>query len=81
MNKTLNHFLAAVTIAVVALAHVASAASYTWSGPSGGDWLTPANWTPAGSPGTNDEARFFNPGAVADATVDNVVTASTNIQL
>src|SRR5882672_4648757 len=81
MKKDSYHLpTAAVAVTVIALAHLAAAATYTWSGPSGGDWLTPANWSPAGSPGTNDEARFFNPGAVADATVDNVVTASTNIQ-
>src|SRR2546423_1307162 len=80
MRTHRNQLSAWVAVTVFALAHLASAATYTWSGPSGGDWLTPGNWSPSGSPGTNDEARFFNPGAVADATLDNLVTASTNIQ-
>ena len=80
MRTHRNQLSAWVAVTVFALAHSALAATYTWSGPSGGDWLTPGNWSPSGSPGTNDEARFFNPGAVADATLDNLVTASTNIQ-
>src|SRR5260370_5770465 len=64
----------------LAMARLASAANFTWSGPSGGDWTNSSNWSPSGPPGTNDEARFFNPGAVADATIDNVVSTNMTIQ-
>src|SRR5437764_5286014 len=43
-------------------------------------WATPGNWSPAGPPGAGDEARFFNPGAVSDATADNTVAADTTIE-
>src|SRR5436190_23638559 len=69
--------VAAVSVLV---AQLAPAATNTWSGPSGGDWLTPGNWTPGGPPGANDEARFFNAGAVADATLTSVVSTDTTIQ-
>jgi fibronectin-binding autotransporter adhesin len=57
------------------------AGTNAWSA-LGGDtfWSTAGNWSPSGPPGPNDEARFFNPGAVADTTVDIVVSASTNVQ-
>src|SRR5262252_8342144 len=57
------------------------AGTNAWSA-LGGDlfWSTAGNWSPGGPPGSNDEARFFNPGVVADATVDIVVSASTNVQ-
>ena len=31
-------------------------ASYIWTGPNGGDWSDPANWTPNGVPGSADAA-------------------------
>src|SRR5262245_24435261 len=57
------------------------AGTNTWSA-LGGDtfWSTAGNWSPSGPPGPNDEARFFNPGAVADTTVDIVVSTSANVQ-
>jgi len=66
--------------AATALAQTVNAATNIWIGASGGDWLTPGNWSPSGPPGANDEARFFNPGAVADTTIDNVVSTDTTIQ-
>src|SRR6185503_12683588 len=69
-----------ILLAATVLLPCARAGTNTWSGPSGGDWSTPGNWTPAGPPGANDEARFFNPGAVPDATVDNIISANTTIQ-
>src|SRR5947207_3127203 len=59
---------------------VASAGTNTWTGPSGGDWGVSGNWTPSAPPGTNDEARFFNPAAVADTTIDNIVSTNMTIQ-
>jgi len=67
-------------LAVVAFVHSVNAATNIWTGPSGGDWSTPGNWTPSGPPGSADEARFFDPGAVADATLDNIVSVNTFIQ-
>jgi fibronectin-binding autotransporter adhesin len=66
--------------ALVASCSVVLAGNFTWIGASGGDWQTAGNWSPSGPPGTNDEARFFNAGAVADATIDNVVSTDTTIQ-
>ena len=34
------------------------AAPRTWSGPSGGDWGTAANWTPSGVPTTSDDVTI-----------------------
>src|SRR6476620_12793851 len=41
------------------------AATYTWSGASGTDlsWQTPGNWSPAGPPGTFDDANFSDLGS------------------
>jgi fibronectin-binding autotransporter adhesin len=59
----------------------AQAATNTWNFTgSGGDWLTSGNWTPAGPPGVSDEARFFNAGAVADTSIDNIVSSNMTIQ-
>src|SRR6185295_6019461 len=70
----------AVLLALAAITSVSHAATNTWTGPTGGDWSTPGNWTPSGPPGTNDEARFYNTGAVPDATIDNIVSTDTTIQ-
>jgi autotransporter-associated beta strand protein len=72
---------ALVVLVPALLVSIARAGTNAWSA-LGGDlfWSTAGNWSPSGPPGPNDEARFFNPGAVADATVDIVVSASTNIQ-
>src|SRR5260221_13198903 len=32
----------------------------TWTGPSGSDWFTPGNWTPAGVPAVDDTVNFTN---------------------
>ena len=39
----------------------ASAQIFDWNNISGGTFATPANWTPAGPPGTNATARFNLP--------------------
>jgi autotransporter-associated beta strand protein len=49
----------------------------------GGDllWSTPANWSPLGPPGPNDDARFFDPGAAPDtATVGNIVSVNSTVR-
>jgi autotransporter-associated beta strand protein len=69
-----------LVLAIAILLPSARATTNVWSGPTGGDWSTPGNWTPAGPPGANDEARFFNQGAVADATIDNIISVNTTIQ-
>src|SRR5207248_8121045 len=70
-----------IALGLAALAPIARAGTNAWSA-LGGDtfWSTAGNWSPNGPPGANDEARFFNPGAVADTTPDIVVSASTNVQ-
>ena len=42
-------------------------ASYTWSGPTGGNWSDPANWTPNGVPGDADTALVNLAGSYAIA--------------
>jgi fibronectin-binding autotransporter adhesin len=72
---------ALITLALTLLVSAARAGTNAWSA-LGGDlfWSTAGNWSPSGPPGPSDEARFFNPGAVADTTVDIVVSTSTNVQ-
>jgi autotransporter-associated beta strand protein len=72
---------ALITLVLTLLVSTARASTNAWSA-VGGDlfWSTAGNWSPSGPPGPNDEARFFNPGAVADVTVDIVVSVSTNVQ-
>jgi autotransporter-associated beta strand protein len=72
--------LVSTIIALACLRHPASAASFDWLG---GDllWPTPANWSPLGPPGPNDDARFFDPGGAPDAnTVNNVVSVDTTVR-
>jgi len=83
MKRTFtSHGRLAVVAALTALSHVAGAASFDWSGASGIDlfWSTPANWSPVGPPGANDDARFFDPGAVLDTTINNTVTENRTIR-
>jgi len=82
MRKTQVLSLSALLLALFTCVLSARAATNTWSFTGSlGDWLTPGNWTPAGPPGANDEARFFNPGAVNDTTtIGNIVSVNTTIQ-
>src|SRR5262245_11632692 len=77
-----SHWALAAVAAFTALHHVAGAASFDWTGTSGVDlfWSTPGHWSPLGPPGANDDARFFDPGAVPDATINNTVTANRTIR-
>ena len=62
------------------VAHSVPAASFDWLG---GDllWSTPANWSPLGPPGANDDARFFDPGGAPDsATINNTVSADATVR-
>src|SRR5690349_11158344 len=82
MKKHPYTFWAVAAVAMIAILPTANAATNTWTGTSGTDifWPTPGNWNPSGPPGVGDEARFFNQGAVNDATIDNIVTANTTIE-
>lgn len=82
MKKKPFFYWAVAAFAAIAITRTASATTNVWTGTSGSDifWLTPGNWSPSGPPGVGDEARFFNQGAVNDATPDNVVTANTTIE-
>jgi autotransporter-associated beta strand protein len=67
-------------IALACLPHPVSAAPFDWLG---GDllWSTPANWSPLGPPGVNDDARFFDPGGAPDtATINNTVSADITVR-
>jgi T5SS/PEP-CTERM-associated repeat protein len=44
--------------AFLSLATTADAATFNWTNNTGGAFATATNWTPAGIPATNDEARF-----------------------
>jgi autotransporter-associated beta strand protein len=58
----------------------ASAASFDWLGVDI-FWSTPANWSPPGPPGTNDDARFFDPGGAPDTgTVNHTVSVDTIVR-
>ncbi len=81
MKNRSQQFRTVLALAIqIAMVQLASAAPFNFAGPSGADWLLPASWSPAGPPGANDEARFFNPGAVADATIDAIVSSNLTIQ-
>ncbi len=76
-----------VAVLVVALAAVAQAETFTWSGAPSADWVTPANWTPAGA-GTfvNDAAHatdvcHINAGGVAKDTAASFVPTTFYPQL
>ena len=43
--------------------------TYTWVGPSGGVWNTPANWSPSGVPGSGDIAEINTDIAVLDSNI------------
>jgi fibronectin-binding autotransporter adhesin len=82
MKKHPYTFWAVAAVAMIAILPTANAATNAWTGTSGTDifWPTPSNWNPSGPPGVGDEARFFNQGAVNDATIDNIVTANATIE-
>src|SRR6267143_1366081 len=50
-----------------------AATSFTWTGASGSDWFTAANWTPNGVPGSADSA-VINAGATVSAGSNVSVT-------
>jgi len=42
-----------------------------------GNWSTAGNWTPSGAPGSSNDVKFFDPGAVGTpGTVDNTMDIS-----
>jgi hypothetical protein len=59
---------AAAAIALLALATFARAASITWTGPSGGDWNAPANWSGAAVPAASDDVSITAANVVVYAT-------------
>src|SRR5207244_9618536 len=63
-----RHLLPASLIALAAAAAPAAAqTTYTWSGTTGGAWLTPANW--AGGPANTYPGTSAAPGAGAATDV------------
>jgi len=54
----MTHRHALSALAIVALAGTAHAQS-VWNNPAGGDWNTPANWTPADVPNTSTESAVI----------------------
>ena len=83
MKKTLLHLHAISILSGALFCHTALAGTNIWSGTSGTDqnWSTSGNWTPANSPGTNDEAQFFDTGATnATGLVNSIVTANQTIR-
>src|SRR5436190_21094293 len=81
MKNRSRQFRTVLALAIqIALAQLTSAATFTFAGPSGADWLLPASCSPAGPPGANDGARFFNPDAVAGTTSDAVVARNLTMQ-
>ena len=72
----------AVLSALTVIHQLAGAASFEWTG-AGNNlfWSTPANWSPAGPPGPNDEARFFDTGSTNhNLSINNVVSADITIE-
>src|SRR6266849_3371018 len=55
-----------------AMPRARAATSFTWTGASGNDWFTAANWSPNGVPGSADSA-VINAGAT--------VTAGSNVSV
>jgi fibronectin-binding autotransporter adhesin len=82
MKKMRNHLLKSTLIILALLATcLAPAAPFEWTGASGIDWITPANWNPSGPPGAADDARFADAGTVFDlVTINNNVTTDTTVQ-
>ena len=90
--KTKTRFLTPVLFACLSLASTAHAATVSWTGATGGDWDTGANWSGSAKPLTADLALFNTAlasvtNAVADQTVrqisfdTNAGTASGNFTL
>src|SRR4051812_33302604 len=84
MKTPANSLRTLSILALLALAHVASAATtFLWNVPSPGvnNWNINANWLPAtGNPGSADTAQFGIIGTNGNATtVDNIVSVNTAI--
>jgi autotransporter-associated beta strand protein len=75
--KTKTRFLTPVLFACLSLASTAHAATVTWTGTTGGDWDTGANWSGSAKPLTADLALFNTAlasvtNALADQTVQQI---------
>ncbi len=65
--------------AFLCLSHAALlAADYTWTGAASSDWLTPANWSPAGPPGSADTANIASGSPAINSGVD-VLCGTVNL--
>jgi autotransporter-associated beta strand protein len=74
--KTKTRFLTPVLFACLSLASTAHAATVTWTGTTGGDWDTGANWSGSAKPATADLALFNTTlGSVTNAVADQTVTS------
>jgi hypothetical protein len=74
----------AVLCVLFASACLASAATFSWNGPSGGNmnWTDPTNWLSIGLPGPNDTALFDTvgeSGLAGLANADNIVDSNFTI--
>jgi hypothetical protein len=57
---------------------ISAAASYIWTGPSGGAWTNTANWTPTGFPGVAGDAAIFSQDFTAAYPVNLYTNAVIN---
>ena len=75
----LSRLSLAAGFALISLAFIQSAiaASYTWNGSVSSDWYNPTNWTPQGTPGTNDTATIST-GTVSVGTAGLVGTLNVS---
>jgi hypothetical protein len=65
-----------MAVVVLAVASSATAASKTWNVDAAGDWVTPANWTPAAAPVSGDNLILGN-----IITAPRILTLGTNYTL
>jgi hypothetical protein len=73
-------YAAAAAAAAVALPACASGVTYTYNGPSGGNWNAAANWTPAGGPPAMGDTADFTTISASDFTINfNRVYAGTGL--
>lgn len=83
MKRNLLRVAAASALFVAGFGRPVFGANVVWTGSSGSDlfWSTAGNWSPGATPGTNDDALFFNQGAVNnETTYDNIVSSNLTVR-
>lgn len=58
VHRSFLRLLSLVVVVFLSLSIQTKAATYTWNGAAGGNWLTATNWSPFGVPGAADNVRF-----------------------